>query len=196
MSRLSVLANRPKRVLGALALLLLAVGVAVGSGANFTAQQSSNPTNTFSAGTLSIDNNNEGAAILDASNMKINESPARTGIVRIENTGTLSGVFTLSGAIDGLPLSSGDAAFANQARLTVLDCGTSSTCGGSPTTVYPQGSESGSLAAFPSGRGLGTFAKNEYHYYKFSVTLPSGSDDNALQGHGAVMHFEWDAVQS
>ena len=55
MNRLHALASRPKRTLGALVVVLAAVGVAVGSGANFTAQ-TANPSNTFSAGTLTMSN--------------------------------------------------------------------------------------------------------------------------------------------
>jgi hypothetical protein len=54
-SRLSALAAHPRRTVGALAVVLAAVGVTVGSGANFTAN-AANPANTFTAGTLSIDN--------------------------------------------------------------------------------------------------------------------------------------------
>ena len=55
MSRLSALAAHPRRTLGALAVVLAAVGITVGSGANFTAH-SANPANTFTAGTLTIGN--------------------------------------------------------------------------------------------------------------------------------------------
>jgi len=63
LSRISVLAARPRHTLGALAVVLAAVGVAVGSGANFTAHVAS-AGNTFSAGTLSIGGG--GSAILTA----------------------------------------------------------------------------------------------------------------------------------
>ena len=54
-SRLSALAAHPRRTIGALAVVLAAVGITVGSGANFTAH-SANPANTFTAGTLAIGN--------------------------------------------------------------------------------------------------------------------------------------------
>ena len=93
MERLHALAARPKRTLGVLVVVLAAVGVAVGSGANFTAQ-TSNPSNTFSSGTLSMSNSLDGAAILTASNMKPGDTA--TGIVDIQNTGSISGTFSLS----------------------------------------------------------------------------------------------------
>ena len=64
MNRVQALAAKPKRTIGVLALALAAVGVAVGSGANFSAQ-SANPSNTFTAGTLTMANSKDGAAILD-----------------------------------------------------------------------------------------------------------------------------------
>ena len=69
MSRIDVLLIHPKRTLGVLALVLIAVGIAVGSGANFSAS-SANPSNTFTAGTLTMSNSNDAAAILTASNWK------------------------------------------------------------------------------------------------------------------------------
>src|SRR3982751_1520596 len=86
-------ARHPMRVLGALAALTTAVAVAVGSSASFTAT-SANPSNTFAAGTLSILNSKEAAAVLTASNMKPGDSS--TGTVDVQNNGTLSGAFTLS----------------------------------------------------------------------------------------------------
>src|SRR5205085_12703437 len=89
MSRSKALRANPRKVLAALATVLVAVGVTVASGATFTAQ-TANPSNTFSAGTLSMTNSNAGAAILTASNMKPAD-PATKGTVVIKNTGTVAG---------------------------------------------------------------------------------------------------------
>ena len=51
MTRLHRLAAHPRRTLGALAVVLAAVGITVGSGANFTAS-AANPGNAFTTGTL------------------------------------------------------------------------------------------------------------------------------------------------
>src|SRR3954463_13109765 len=93
MSRLKILAGTPRMALGALVTLLLAAGAVVGSGADFTAS-SANPANTFAAGTLSILNSKEGTAVLSASNLRPGNSSS--GTVDIQNTGGLSGAFTLS----------------------------------------------------------------------------------------------------
>ena len=64
LSRLKVLTGQPKLALGALLTLLLAATAVVGSGADFTAT-SANPSNTFASGTLTIENSNDGLAVLD-----------------------------------------------------------------------------------------------------------------------------------
>src|SRR3954471_3393561 len=80
------LIRRPKRTLGALALGLCALGVAIGSGADFSAQ-TANPSNTFSAGSLRMDNSRDGSAIFAPTNMKPG-GQAQTGLVDIRNTGS------------------------------------------------------------------------------------------------------------
>src|SRR4029078_12115759 len=92
-SRLSALAAHPRRTLGALAVGLAAVGITVGSGATFTAH-SANPANTFTAGTLTMSNSKDAAAVLSSGNMKPGDAP--TGPVDIANTGTVAGNFKLS----------------------------------------------------------------------------------------------------
>src|SRR4051794_15368001 len=86
--------NKRKRTLATLALGLIAVATAVGSGADFTAR-TANPSNTFSAGTLSMENSKDGTAILNADNLKPGGDP-KTGVVDIKNTGSIDGAFTLT----------------------------------------------------------------------------------------------------
>src|SRR3954451_9385484 len=120
MSRLSALIMQPKRTLAGLTVALVAVGVAVGSGANFTAT-SANPSNTFASGTLSIDNANEGSAIFTPSNMRPG-GPSQSGTVDIKNSGSLAGTFSLSRT----NLTDSDSANPLSAKidLVVTDCGT------------------------------------------------------------------------
>jgi spore coat-associated protein N len=93
MSRIAILMERPKLTLGALATALAAVGLAVGSGAEFNSA-SANPSNTVSTGTLSHTNSKDNAAILTVSGLKPGGSGG--GSVTITNTGSLPGTFTLS----------------------------------------------------------------------------------------------------
>jgi hypothetical protein len=189
-SRLHVIARRPKRTLAALSTALVAVGVTVASGADFTAA-SANPSNTFSTGTLSINNTKEGSAILTASGMRPGD-PASTGTVDIANSGSLSGVFTLSrqAPVD----SDGANPLSGKLNLTVVDCGafagaTPPTCGdGDDVTRY-----SGTVAGMTGSQALGTFSGGEKHRYKFSVALDS-SAGNAYQGANSSVEFDWNAA--
>ena len=114
MTRLHRLAAHPRRTLGALAVILAAVGITVGSGANFTAS-AANPGNAFSTGTLVIANS-PSTALLSVTGMKPGDSPSST--VDITNTGSLAGDFVLKTANP-----TGYAALLSQLQVTVLDCG-------------------------------------------------------------------------
>jgi spore coat-associated protein N len=194
MSRLKVLADRPRLALGALLTLLLAAAAVVGSGADFTAS-SANPSNTFASGTLTIANSKEGTAVLTASNLKPGGTAA-TGTVDIENTGSLSGAFTLSrtAPVD----SDGSNPLSGKLNLTVVDCGTFSgtapTCGdGDDVTKYSGGTIAQMGTAGHLISGLGTYAANEKHRYQFTVQL-DGSAGNAYQGGTSSVEFDWNAA--
>jgi spore coat-associated protein N len=179
-------ARHPLRVLGALAALTTAVAVAVGSSASFTAT-SANPSNTFAAGTLSILNSKEGLAVLTASSgMKPGDSA--NGTVDVQNTGSLSGVFTLSRS--NIVDSDGTNPLSAKLNLVVKDCGDFSS--GTPTCDAgdPQ-RYSGTIAAMGSV-SLGTFAANEKHRYEFAVTFDA-SAGNAYQGDNSSVQFDWNA---
>jgi spore coat-associated protein N len=193
MSRLHVLANRPRRTLAALATVLVAVGITAASGADFTAS-SANPTNTFATGTLTMSNSKDAAAIFTASNLKPG-GPAQTGTVDIANTGSLPGTFTLTrGTISDSDSSN---PLSVKLNMTVVDCGvyvgaTPPTCGdGDDVTKY-----TGTLAAMGAGTpisALGSFPSSAKHTYKFSVSLDS-SADNPYQGDTSETVFTWNAI--
>jgi hypothetical protein len=178
-------ARHPLRALGALSALVAAVAVAVGSSASFTAS-SANPSNTFAAGTLSILNSNEGLAVLTASNMKPGDSA--TGTVDVENSGSLSGAFTLSRS--NIVDSDGSNPMSAKLDLVVKDCGDFS--GGAPTCDAGDPVKyTGTIAAMGSS-ALGTFAASEKHRYQFAVTF-SSSAGNAYQGDSSSVQFDWNA---
>ena len=183
MSRITVLRANPRRALAALATMLVAVGVTAASGATFNAT-SANAGNTFTAGTLTM--SNPGGAILTASNMRPGD-PASKGTIVIQNTGSLSGAFTLTRSSltdtpSGTPLSS-------QLQLAVTDCGADLDCttAGDNTSKY-----SGALSAMGSVISLGNWVAGEQHKYEFAVSLPSGTP-NAYQGGSSTAGFQWDA---
>lgn len=192
MDRIEALARRPKRTLGVLAVVLAAVGIAIGSGAQFTAE-SANPSNVFSAGVLSIDNSKEGAAILTASGMTPGDNV--TGTVDIANDGTVAGDFSLSRT--NLVDTPADPALSTQLNVVVTDCGestlggTAPTCGDTDdTNVY-----TGTLAAMSGSFALGNYTPNELHRFHFSVTLSSTAGDQ-YQGGQSSATFLWRAVSS
>jgi hypothetical protein len=164
----------PRKVLGGLVGVLAATGIAVGSGANFNSS-SANPSNVFSAGTISQDNSKADQAVLTATGLKPGES--KNGTVDIKNTGSLNGAFTLtqSNVVD-TPSST---ELSKKLTLKIEDLGDPASPAANPSVVY-----SGSV----NGMGtvsLGAFAKDETHRYKFTVTFPDGGDDgadNAYQG--------------
>jgi hypothetical protein len=182
-SRLSALAAHPRRTVGALAVVLAAVGITVGSGANFTAH-SANPANTFTAGSLSINNTKEAAAIFSASNMKPGDTA--TGQVDIANSGTIPGTFKLS--TSNLADANG---LLGQLDLKVEDCGVyttgTPTCGGT-TFLY-----NGKANAFNTAVSLGSYAANAKHRFQFTVTMPTSISDT-YQGKTGSVEFDWDAV--
>lgn len=175
MSRLQVLINRPRRTLAALATVLVAVGITAASGASFTASSAS-PGNVFAAGTLTMSNSADGAAVLTANGMRPGDTAS--GTVDLQNTGSLSGAFTMTHTA---PADSSSAyPLSGKLNVVVSDCGTFSgssapSCTGA-TQLY-----SGTLAAMPSSIGLGTFAGGVKHRYHFSVQLDSTAD-NHYQG--------------
>ena len=188
-------AARPRRTVVALATALAAAGVAVGSGADFTSR-SANPSNTFTAGTLTADNSRDGAALFSPSNLKPGGAP-QTGTVDIANDGSIGATFTLtrdqltstdSGA-------SNPAAFATKVNLIVTDCGafdgdTAPSCGDAgDTEVYD-----GTLAAMDAAVPLGDYPAGEEHRYVFAAALDA-SAGNEYQGDGSSARFVWDAVQ-
>ncbi|MDQ5808671.1 MAG: CalY family protein [Actinomycetota bacterium] len=171
---------------------MAATGVVVGSGASFTAT-SANPTNQFTAGSLSMSNSKAPGAILSASGMKPGDTV--TGTVDIANTGSLAGDFTLRRS----SLTNTDATnpLAPQLTVVVTDCGQW------PNSSTPEpcddGDDSQEISSTLSGMNgtttLENYAAGEKHTYKFTVTLASGAGD-VYQSGGATAEFTWDATQS
>jgi len=184
-TRLHRLAAHPRRTLGALAVVLAAVGITVGSGANFTAS-AANPGNAFSTGTLVIANS-PSTAILSASGLKPGDSPSAT--VDITNTGSLAGDFVLKTSNAG----GANPTLLGQLQLVVLDCGawtnSAPDCSTGTTQKY-----SGPISGLTNA-ALGNYAGGIKHRYKFTATLPGDTDDT-WQGKSATVQFDWSATQS
>jgi spore coat-associated protein N len=181
-SRLSALAAHPRRTIAALAVVLAAVGITVGSGANFTAS-AANPSNTFTAGTLSIGSSSS-SALFNATNLKPGDTVP--GTVDIQNTGSLPGTFTLSTSHI-----TDTSSLLGQLDLKIEDCGlwsgtTAPTCSGANVLYSGKAASVGTV-------NLSSFAANAKHRYLFNVTVPTAIS-NTFQGASATVQFDWNAA--
>lgn len=189
MSRMKALwTASPRKVMAGFVGVLAATGIAVGSGANFNSS-SANPSNVFSAGTISHTNSKSGSAILTASGLK--PGGTASGTVDIKNTGSVSGAFTLSQS----NLTNTPASPALSSKLTIVitdkhDPACVSSCP-ADTTVY-----SGTIGGMGTV-SLGTFASNETRRYQFVVTFPDGGTggaDNSYQGSQTSVEYDFTAT--
>jgi spore coat-associated protein N len=178
----------PRKLAGALAVLLLSAGMAVGSGASFTAQSAS-PGNLVTAGALTIDNDKGGGAegaIFSAANMKPGDTV--TGTVTVSNTGNVAGDFSL--ALSSITAGGAGANLSGRLNLKVEQ-----TAGaGSPQTVYD-----GVVSGYGAAKTLppASWASAATRTYQFTVTWPTGQpNDNGYQGSTLTLDFDWSAVQS
>lgn len=190
MSRLLILLQWPKATLAALAMSLAAVGLVVGSGADFTSA-TANPSNTFSSGTLSHTNSKSNAAILTASAMK--PGGTATGSVTITNTGSLAGTFSLSKSnLTNPVLGTGSERLSDQLDLLIRDGSTTVYTGklGAMGTIALDG-DTVTAGTQPFGASGSPTAA---HTYDFTVTLPSATG-NAYQGTSMSVQYDWSATQ-
>ncbi|HEX8119846.1 MAG TPA: hypothetical protein VF549_01140 [Solirubrobacteraceae bacterium] len=196
MARIAFLIKQPKRALGALAVLVAATGVVVGSGANFSAS-AANPNNSFATGALSIeDSKSSTTAVLTATGLKPGGTAA-VGTVDIRNSGTIAGTFTVTRSA---PVNSDTAnPLSSKLNLVIKDCGvwsnasTPNACGdGDDTVLY--GASTATLAGMSSPVALGVFAANEKHRYEFTVQLDASAGD-VYQSATSSTDFTWNAVQ-
>ena len=199
MSRFAFMVRHPKRSLAVLALLLAATAVTIGSGANFSAT-SANPTNTFTAGTLTIGSNPANGTAVFAPGTPMKPGDSRVGIVDIQNTGSISGDFTLSAtSIVNTPAAPG---LTSRLTIQVEDCGlwtsnntVAPACAGT-TIPYPAGAigllTAKDVGTFAGGNGTTTGDK---HRYKITVAWPNGTpaQDDPLQGAQTTFTLKWDA---
>jgi hypothetical protein len=179
----------PRKVLLAFGGLMAAAALAVGSGANFNST-SANPSNVFTAGTISHSNSKSNAAILTASNMVPTSSA--TGTVDIRNTGSATGVFTLAhtGAVD-TPTSPG---LSKKLNLTISDLGDPNCVSSCPAAVQVY---TGTMNAMPATIPLGTYVAAATHRYQFTVNFPdggAGGADNAYQGASTTVEYDYSST--
>lgn len=175
MSRLTVIT--PLQWLQLLAGLALACAVLVVgfSGASFTSQ-SQNPSNTISAGTLTMTNSKTGTSILTASALKPGGA-AVVGTVTVTNSSS----YAVTGNLRALNLSSTPASPALAANLNLLVEDITAT----PTTVW-----TGTLSALPT-TGLGTFTAGQTRTFRLTLTWPAANNNPSLQAARSDLTFRW-----
>jgi hypothetical protein len=168
---------------------MAAVALAVGSGANFNSA-SANPSNVFTAGTISHSNSKAGAAILTASN--ITPGNSAVGTVDIKNTGSATGTFTMTHLTPvDTPASPG---LSKDLTVTVMDLGDPNCVSSCPAAVQLY---TGTIFAMPASIALGSFAPSANHRYQFTVNFPSGGSngaDHAYQGASTTVEYDWSST--
>lgn len=179
----------PRRLLASLGVLLLSVGGALASGANFNAT-SANRANVITAGILSQTNSASSSAVLSASNMAPGAST--TGTLDIANSGDVRAGITLRETNkQDTPASP---AFSAKLQLLIEDLGDPACASACPGAVTKY---SGSLGAVPAV-DLGTYAPGARHRYRFTASYPNGGPngaDNAYGGASTQVSFAWEAIQ-
>ncbi|QIK67259.1 hypothetical protein G7072_13695 [Nocardioides sp. HDW12B] len=174
-----------RKILVPLATALAAGAVAVGSGATFSSQ-TGNTISAVTTGTLEHTNSKNNAAIFTLDNMKPGDTV--NGTVTLKNTGSLPASFSLTEV-------SSTNAFSNKAapNAAVSNLSLSITDTGSGATVY-SGNFGGLVDGTAVALGAGTWAPQEAHTYKFSVTLDSGAT-NVDQNKSAGAVYQWNSTQ-
>ena len=159
----------PRKVVGALFILMLAAMMAVASGASFTST-TPNVGNVVTAGIMKIDTDKSGGAILSISGLVPGHNDH--GTVTLNNTGDAAGVLTLSKS----NVSNSGPALSSKLDLVITD-----TSDGS--TVY-----SGKLGNMARQRRPARSPRAGTKTYDFKVSFPDGglpagptSGDNAYQ---------------
>lgn len=185
-----------------LVVALLGVVAAIGTWSAFSST-TENPGNTFSAGSVSLTDNDAGTAMFTMTNMV----PASTesGCIKVSYTGTLTSNVRLYGNTTGTGLATyldlkvtrgvytpSDPAFDS---CTNFSADATNYIGAGAGVIY-----NGTLAAYadnfagglvdPTSGSPEAWTNPENHVYKFEVTL---QDNNSAQGLNATQAFTWEA---
>lgn len=171
MSRMRLITgSRRWLLLAALALVSLALGTAMFSGARFTSKSSNSA--SLGAASVQLSSTMPNQAIISASGMEPGDSSQ--GTISIGNQGDVAGTVTLEAT--GLT---------GTALAAVLDLRIDDVTGGT-TKKW-----SGDLDEF-SQVSLGSFSAGATRKYKFTLSWPSGSDGASLQGASTVLGLQWE----
>lgn len=179
--RTSSALRRALPILAALAALGAVLTTSAFSGASFTTA-SSNPHESFAAGTLTTVNSKAGQVLIAAQNLRPGKSAQ--GTLSLQNTSGFSASYQLViGSINDTPSSPG---LSNGLTLSVDDVTTS------PRTLY-----TGTVAAAATQPiALGTLAPSQSASYRVTLAMPSTPVNPALQGAATSFTLTWQATST
>jgi hypothetical protein len=165
-----LLRSRRWLLLAALAVVSLALGSAIFSGATFTSKSANSA--SLAAASIQLSSSAPGQAIVAASGMRPGDS--RQGTISIGNKGTAAGTVTLRAT--GLT---------GTALAAAIDLKVEDTTGGGSTQKW-----SGKLGSFTSV-GLGSFAAASTRTYRITLSWPAALNEASLQGASTSLTFQW-----
>jgi len=192
--------RRTRKVLATLFVLgIVGALTGVGSYSAFTAT-TGNTGNSFAAGTVAIEDNDSGTAMLALSNAKPTDSD--TSCIKIKYTGSLASSVRLYGSISGsmtsymtLTVTRGTDSSPSYDSCTNFTADATNYLGLGNGVIYQ-----GALSSFPANYASGivdplsgspeSWTTNEEHSYRFVVTL---QNNNAAQGTTGSAAFTWEA---
>ena len=184
-------------------VILLVLGIAIGSTTAAFSANTSNANNTIATGTVAIGDNDGGASpVVTLSNARPGDTSS--GCMKVTYTGSLSSSVRLYATVTGTGL--GQYLDLKITRGSSSDpFGVCTNFAADATNYIGQGNGvvySGTLAAFPSTYSAGlvdpiagppeSWTQNEAHTYKIQVTLQA-SAPTAAQGLAANPTFIWEA---
>ena len=185
--------DSPLKLVSALFVLSLAAMMAVASGASFTST-SANAGNIVTAGNLTHSNSKAPGAILNVSGLTPGDSDS--GTVDLSNTGDADGVFTLSKS--AVVNSDATNPLGGKLDLVIEDLGDPAAAV-PPAPVVKYSGKLGAMGVI----GLGTWAADATHRYKFTVAFPNGgtpagptTGDNAYKGDNVSVTYNWESVSN
>jgi predicted ribosomally synthesized peptide with SipW-like signal peptide len=192
-----------RKLLVSLAVVgMAATAIAAATWSSFSST-SANPSNSFTAGTVSIGDNDAGGSVLSLSSVR--PGGTASGCIRVTYSGSLASAVHLYGSSTGtlaqyltLTITRGTETAPSFPSCSTFTADSTNYVGSGAGVVY-----TGSLSSFASGKtnyatGLvdpQSWAGNDSHSYKFTLTLPAGAAA-AAQGLSSTAGFTWEAQNS
>lgn len=189
-----------RKLLVSLAVVgMAATAIAAATWSSFS-KTSANPSNSFSAGTVSLGDNDASAAVLSLSSVR--PGGTSSGCIRATYNGSLPSAVHLYGSTTGalaqyltLTITRGDETAPSFPSCSTFTADSTNYIGSGPGVIY-----SGTLANFSStntnyASGLvdpSTWVAGNSHSFKFTLTLPSGAAA-AAEGLSSTAAFTWEA---